>query len=256
MSEPRPPLVGVIACTTQLGLHPFNIAGEKYLRAVINGAGAWPLIIPSLILPDDPWPPTALLERLDGLLFTGSPSNVAPVHYQSAKTQAESPEDHPRDATSLPLIRAAIAAGVPLLGICRGFQEMNVALGGSLHQAVADTGLFDDHREDKTAPLSEQYGPAHDINLVPGGLLAGLWPEPRVRVNSLHGQGIARLAPGLRAEAYAEDGLLEAFSVAGDSFALGVQFHPEWQVADNPFYLAIFQAFGAACRARAALGAG
>jgi len=152
-----------------------------------------------------------------------------------------------------------VAAGVPVLGICRGFQEMNVAFGGSLHQKVHETGTFMDHREADHPDLAVQYAPAHAVNVQPGGVFAALDLPPVIQVNSIHGQGIDRLAPGLRVEAIAPDGLIEAFSVDrgpvehGQAFAVGVQWHPEWQVLSNPPYLSIFQAFGDACRQRAAL---
>jgi putative glutamine amidotransferase len=160
--------------------------------------------------------------------------------------------DPERDATTLPLIRAAVAAGVPVFGICRGFQELNVAFGGSLHQKVHETGTFMDHREPENEPVEVQYAPSHPLHVQPGGVLAGLGLPGEIRVNSIHGQGVERLAPGLRVEALAPDGLIESISVEGAaSFALGVQWHPEWQVRSNPEYLAIFQAFGDACRKRA-----
>ncbi|WPC04968.1 gamma-glutamyl-gamma-aminobutyrate hydrolase family protein [Pseudomonas benzenivorans] len=243
------PLIGVTACTKQIGLHPYHITGDKYVRAVVVGAGGLPLIIPALgELIDQP----SLLDNLHGLLFTGSPSNVEPHHYSGPPSSAGTQHDPARDRTTLPLIRQAIDAGIPVLGICRGFQEMNVAFGGSLHQKVHELPGMMDHREPQDAPLEVQYAPAHPLQVQPGGLLAGLGLPREIEVNSIHGQGVERLAPGLRVEALAPDGLIEAFSVEGaPSFALGVQWHPEWQVGSNPNYLAIFQAFGEACRKRA-----
>lgn len=245
----RLPMIGVTACTKQIGLHPYHITGDKYVRAVAVGAGGLPLIIPALgDLLDQP----TLLENLDGLLFTGSPSNVEPHHYSGPASTPGTQHDPARDQTTLPLIRLAIAAGVPLLGICRGFQEINVAFGGSLHQQVHEVEGLMDHREPGDEPLEVQYAPRHALQVQPGGVLAGLGLPREIEVNSIHGQGVERLAPGLRVEALAPDGLIEAFSVSGaQSFALGVQWHPEWQVRSNPNYLAIFQAFGEACRKRA-----
>jgi len=246
---PRQPLIGVTACTRQIGLHAFHIAGDKYLRAVTEGAGGLPLIVPALAGLVDVG---ALLERLDGLLCTGSPSNVEPVHYQGAASEPGTLHDPARDSTALPLIRGAVAAGVPLLGICRGFQEMNVAFGGSLHQKVHEVGPYADHREPAEESLEVQYGPRHPLHVQPGGLLDGIGLPRQVEVNSLHGQGIERLAPGLRIEGLAPDGLIEAFSVdCARTFALGVQWHPEWQLAGNPHSRALFRAFGDACRRRA-----
>nr|WP_132658109.1 gamma-glutamyl-gamma-aminobutyrate hydrolase family protein [Pseudomonas aeruginosa] len=234
----RLPLIGVTACTKQIGLHPYHIAGDKYLRAVVNGAGGLPLIIPALGESIDQ---AALLDSVDGLLFTGSPSNVEPRHYSGPASEPGTLHDSDRDATTLPLVRAAIDAGIPVLGICRGFQEMNVAFGGSV---VASRSEYQ--------PLEVQYAPRHAMHVQPGGVLAGIGLPSEFQVNSIHGQGVDRLAPGLRVEALAPDGLVEAISVEGaKAFALGVQWHPEWQVLTNPNYLAIFQAFGKACSKRA-----
>lgn len=244
----RLPLIGVSACTRQLGLHPFHIAGDKYLRAISVAAGGLPLIIPALgDLLDIP----ELLGSLDGLLFTGSPSNVEPSHYSGPASGDPSQHDPERDRTTLPLIRAAVAAGVPVFGICRGFQEMNVAFGGSLHQKVHEIEGLLDHRENADDELFIQYGPRHPLHVQPGGLLSTIGLPAHIQVNSLHGQGIERLAGSLRIEALAPDGLIEAFSVEGARrFALGVQWHPEWQVQENPVYKTIFAAFGDACRER------
>ncbi|MFC2973228.1 gamma-glutamyl-gamma-aminobutyrate hydrolase family protein [Azotobacter bryophylli] len=245
----RQPLIGVIACTKQIGLHSYHVAGDKYLRAVAEGAGGLPLVIPALGELIDQ---AELIQRLDGLLFTGSPSNVEPHHYQGPASAPGTLHDPARDRTTLPLIRAAVAAGVPLFGICLGFQEMNVAFGGSLHQKVHEAGPFMDHRESEEDALEVQYGPRHTLHVQPGGLLASLGLPREIQVNSVHGQGVERLGPGLRIEGLAPDGLIEALSVIdAQSFALGVQWHPEWQFQANPHYLRLFQAFGDACRQRA-----
>ena len=245
----RLPIIGVTACTKQVGLHPNHIVGDKYVRAVAVGAEALPLVIPALgeLIDHD-----TLLASVDGLLFTGSPSNVEPHHYSGPASMPGTHHDIFRDATTLPLIRKAIDAGIPVLGICRGFQEMNVAFGGSLHQRVQEVPGMMDHREPADQPVEVQYAPRHAVRVQAGGVLAGLGLPDEIQVNSIHGQGVQRLAPGLRVEALAPDGLIEAFSVEGaPSLALGVQWHPEWQVRSNPNYLAIFQAFGEACRKRA-----
>jgi len=250
MSSQRKPLIGISCCTDRSGLHPFHIVGEKYILGVVDGANGLPLLIPAL---GDRLASEQLLETLDGILFTGSPSNVEPHHYAGPPSVDPKQHDPQRDATTLPLIRAAIEQGVPVLGVCRGFQEINVAFGGSLHQRLYELPGFIEHREDKSQPVDIQYGPAHDIKVEPGGLLYELSGRDSARVNSLHTQGVDRLAPGLRPEATAPDGLIEAFSVdQARNFALGVQWHPEWKVTENPFYLSIFRAFGDACRARAA----
>lgn len=246
---PARPLIGIPADRRVVGLHPFHMVGEKYARAVLDAADALPLIIPSLaeeLRLDD------LLGRLDGILFTGSPSNVEPHHYAGSPSAPGTLHDPARDATTLPLIRKAVQAGIPVLGICRGFQEMNVAFGGTLHQKVHEVPGYSDHRDDESQPLEVQYGPAHDVVLEPGGILRGLASTDRLRVNSLHSQGIARLGPGLVVEARAPDGLIEAFRVANaPRFAVAVQWHPEWQAISNPFSKALFAAFGSASRERA-----
>jgi len=234
-----------------VGAHPFHMVGEKYARAVLDAAGAAPLLIPSLA---DELGFDELLQRLDGLLFTGSPSNVEPHRYEGAPSAPGTLHDPARDATTLPLIRKAVRAGVPVFGICRGFQEMNVAFGGTLHQRLHEVPGHLDHRDDETQPLEVQYGPAHDVTLEPGGVLRSLAASDRIQVNSLHNQGIDRLGPELAVEARAPDGVIEAFRVRdAQRFALAVQWHPEWKVMSNPFSRALFAAFGQASRERASV---
>ncbi len=243
------PRVGLPTDHKQIGAHPFLAVGEKYVRAVVDGAGCLPLLVPTL---DPVLPLRVVLAGLDGLLLTGAVSNIEPHHYSDESSYEGNLLDPRRDATNLPLIPLAIEMGVPVLAICRGFQEVNVAFGGTLYQKVHEQPGFMDHRENKDAPLDVQYGPAHDIALVPGGVLAGLAGDTRATVNSLHGQGVRRLGEGLVVEAQAPDGLVEAFRHDGPAFMLAVQWHPEWKVRENAFYLATFRAFGDACRARAA----
>jgi putative glutamine amidotransferase len=243
------PLIGIPADRRLVGAHTFHMVGEKYARAVLEAAGGAPLLIPALA---EELGFEELLERLDGLLFTGSPSNVEPHRYQGEPSEPGTLHDPARDATTLPLIRKAVAAGVPVLGICRGFQEMNVAFGGTLHQKVHEVPGRLDHRDDETQPLEVQYGPAHDVTLEPDGVLRSLADRDSVRVNSLHSQGIDRLGSGLAVEARAPDGLIEAFRVReARRFALAVQWHPEWEVLSNPFSRALFAAFGRSSRERA-----
>jgi putative glutamine amidotransferase len=190
-----------------------------------------------------------LLDRLDGLLLTGSPSMVEPHHYSGSPSEPGTLHDPHRDETTLPVIRTSVAAGLPVLAICRGYQEMNVAFGGSLHQKVHEAGSFTDHREDADRPLEEQYGPAHDVTLTQDAILKDITGKETLRVNSLHSQGVDRLGRGLVVEAVAHDGLVEAFRVAdARAFALGVQWHPEWKVMENEDSLAIFRRFGNAAR--------
>ncbi|MBS0472711.1 MAG: gamma-glutamyl-gamma-aminobutyrate hydrolase family protein [Proteobacteria bacterium] len=240
------PVVGITCDRRTLGKHPFHVAGEKYITAVRGGADALPLLLPVL---DPPLATGDILDAVDGLLFTGSPSNVHPDRYSGAAPRDGTQLDPHRDATALPLLEAAIALGKPVLCICRGFQELNVAFGGTLHQHVHEVEGRIDHRENPEAPLAEQYGPAHAIAIVEGGMLAGLVPERSFEVNSLHGQGIDRLAAALRVEATAPDGQIEAVSMpAARDFVLAVQWHPEWLYAENYLSRAIFAAFGAALR--------
>ncbi len=165
--------------------------------------------------------------------------------------------DPARDATVLPLVKKLVEAGIPVLGICRGFQEMNVAWGGTLNVAVHERPGAIDHREgDQSRPVKDWYQDSHSIDIIPGGVLSGLCAEKSVLVNSLHHQGVESLGKGLKVEALASDGLIEAFSVEGaTSFALAVQWHPEMRVDDSDFARAIFEAFGEACRKRSIIRA-
>lgn len=247
----RLPIVGIPCDRRKLGDHFFHMVGEKYIDAIREGSRAIPLLIPVL---DPPLKPEEILGSVDGLLFTGSPSNVAPHLYGGHPPRKKTLLDEARDATAIPLMRAAEAAGVPMLCICRGFQELNVAFGGTLHQHLHEVEGFSDHQAgDRKRNLEEAYGPVHDIAITPGGMLAELLPElspgERVQVNSLHAQGIDRLARRLRVEAEAPDGAVEAVSMdEAPAFLLGVQWHPEWRQAENPVSRAIFSAFGDALR--------
>jgi putative glutamine amidotransferase len=241
------PIVGIPADRRMLGPHPFHCVGEKYIAAVADAANATPVLIPSLGARDL----DDLLRDLDGILLTGSPSNVEPHRYQGPPSDPDTLHDAHRDETTLPLIPRAVELGVPLFAVCRGFQEMNVAFGGKLWQKVQDEPGMRDHREDKEQPLEVQYAPAHEVELVRGGFLHRLAGFDRVMVNSLHSQGVHVLGRDLEVEARAPDGLIEAFRVRNaPGFTLAVQWHPEWQVLKNPFSHAMFAAFGDAARAR------
>ena len=245
------PVVLIPADVKNLGGHDFHAVGHKYIMAVITAAGALPLIVPSI---ENHLDFDALLNIADGILLTGSQSNVHPSHFSQAVHNTALPLDTARDALTLKLIHSAIKKQVPLLAICRGFQELNVAFGGSLHQAVQEVPGLNDHREDKFQAQDLQYAPSHPIKLVANGLLSNLLKTDEIMVNSLHGQGIDRLGAGLIVEAHAKDGLIEAVRVEhAKAFALGVQWHPEWQVTQNAQYMAIFNSFGEACRLRQAL---
>ena len=242
------PIVFLPADIKQIGLHPFNAVGHKYILAVAQAANATPLLIPAV---NEYLDLDAILAMADGILLTGSVSNLHPSHFNQAVHDESLPLDPARDAVTLNLIRKTIDAGVPLLAICRGFQELNVAFGGSLHQAVQEVADLDDHRSPNEESAETQYAPAHMVNLAADGKLANMVGQTSIMVNSIHGQGLDRLAAGLTVEATAPDGLVEAVSVnSASAFALGVQWHPEWQVMQTPAYLAIFEAFGEACKAR------
>ena len=243
------PIIGIPADRRVLDPHPFHMAGEKYLKAIIDAADAVPLIIP--VLADD-LAIDELVDQVDGVMLTGSPSDIEPHHYGSESDDPDALRDPHRDAMTLPVARHALQTGVPLLAICRGFQELNVVLGGTLHQKVRDVPGYHNHKEDPHDPIDVQYGPAHPVQLPDGGLLARLAGAGEVMVNSLHGQGVKKLADGVTVEAVADDGLIEAFTVDGAAaFALAVQWHPEWKASSNEFSSAIFRAFGDACRERA-----
>ncbi len=240
------PIIGVPACRKQIDIHPFHVVGEKYLQAMIDGADALPLVIPVMAEHLDV---DEVLGQVDGVFLTGSPSNVEPHHYGGEPSEPDTLHDPDRDAATLPLTKRVLKAGVPLLAVCRGFQEVVVALGGSLHQKVHDVPGYHTHKENPEDHIDVQYGPSHAVDLIEGGVLHKLAGDSRVIVNSLHSQGVARLPKGVTVEAIADDGLIEAFTVDDvPGFAMGVQWHPEWQVTQNNFSMAIFKAFGDACR--------
>lgn len=248
------PVVGIPCDVKMLGPHPFHAVGEKYIAALEGGAHCLPVLLP---VPREPFETAPdfdeILSLCDGIFLTGSHSNVHPENYGGVPPREGVLADRQRDALTLDLIRACVARAVPLFCVCRGFQELNVAFGGTLHQHIHEepgepgfAARFD-HREDKDAPLDTQYGPAHEVTLTPGGLFERLLGERIIMVNSLHGQGVARLAPGLTPEGRAADGTIEALSVTGAcAFAMGVQWHPEWRYRENPVSLKLFGAFGEA----------
>jgi putative glutamine amidotransferase len=234
-------IVAIPACAKTLSDMPFHQSPARYAQAVLGGVGALPVLIPPLgekML--------GLLDNLAGLLIPGSPSNVHPSHYQGGESETPDFHDLERDHTTLPLIRAAIARGLPVLAICRGIQELNVALGGSLIQRVHAREGFLDHRGGP-GPHETRYGPKHPIAVT--GHLARIVGAATIEVNSLHGQAIDRLGEGLVVEARAPDGTIEAVAMpSAPGWVLGVQWHPEWAFTRNPHSIAIFSAFSDACR--------
>ncbi|MSP83949.1 MAG: gamma-glutamyl-gamma-aminobutyrate hydrolase family protein [Alphaproteobacteria bacterium] len=251
------PLIGIPSDVYDIGINPFHCVGEKYIAAVARAAHGLPLLIPSFGPGPDIPPPAelfdldALVDALDGLLVTGSPSNVEPHHYGGDPSRPGTHHDPQRDAITLPLIRRALAEGLPVLAICRGIQELNVALGGTLHQLVHEVEGLADHRGPPNEPRDVKYAPAHEVTLTSGGALARLSGMQTWRVNSLHEQGIDRLADGLAIEARAPDGMIEAVRVKdAKAFALGVQWHPEWRFWDDRLSTALFAEFGTAAAER------
>lgn len=245
----RRPVVGLSADRRIFDGMPTHQVNDEYITAVRDGAGALPLLIPST---DAPLAADDILSAVDGLLFTGAPSNVAPSRY-GCTARPGTELDPARDAVTLPLLRAAIGRGVPVLAICRGFQELNVALGGTLHQHVHEIAGRLDHREPRDGTREQEYAPAHAVAIAPEGLLGRISGMTQAMVNSLHHQGIDRLAPGLAADAIAPDGQIEAVSMPeAPGFLLGVQWHPEWRWSEDRLSRAIFTAFGAALTGRLA----
>lgn len=242
------PLVGVTADFKEVDERPFHVVGDKYLRAVSDCTDATPFIVPAmghhLDIPE-------LVRHMDGLVLTGSPANVHPTHYGHEPHERYEPYDEARDATTLPLIREALAQKLPIFAICRGFQELNVVFGGSLHPRLHELEDKLDHRRPQDPDPDVQYGPVHPVSLAPGGLLAEILGRDETMVNSLHNQGIDRLAPGLAVEATAPDGIIEAVRIEGaEGFALGVQWHPEYKAPANPDSVKLYDAFNAAVLAR------
>lgn len=252
MSKIKQAIIGIPCDAFLKGQQPFNGVGVKYINAISNGSQGLPFLIPAYPagIPLDLESATAIVEKLDGLFLTGSPSNVQPSLYGNEVSDTPDQHDPYRDNVTFPLIHAAIAAKTPILGVCRGIQELNVALGGTLYQQVHNVSGMSDHRENKESTLEQQYAAAHSVSLVKNGILRKIANSDTVMVNSLHGQGIKSLGKSLRIEATAEDGLVEAFSLDSDEqFLLGIQWHPEWQFEQNVFSTAIFKTFGDVVRA-------
>jgi putative glutamine amidotransferase len=235
------PIIGLPACAKTTGEHLFSSTPARYGKALIAAAGALPVLIPP-----EGEAMLAVLDRLDGLLLPGSPSNVAPAHYGEAADLTPDRHDLARDGTTLPLIRAALARGLPVLAICRGIQELNVALGGTLHQQVQALPGRLDHRGG-AGTVAERYGPKHSVALEGG--IAELVGRREIVANSLHEQAIDRPGEGIVVEGWAPDGTIEAVRVAGSGFAFGVQWHPEWEPLAFADRAALFAAFGSAARA-------
>jgi len=244
------PLIGVSADVKSSDGQALHAVGDKYLRALAETADCIPLIIPAL---GEALDITSLLQRLDGVFLTGSLSNMHPKHYGAEPSPEHEPYDTDRDELTLRLIEQTLQQQLPLFVVCRGFQELNVALGGTLHPAIHTLPDRLDHRRQQSPELDLQYGPQHTVRFSVEGQFQRILGASEIRVNSLHRQGIDQLAPGLNAEGWAPDGIIEAVSVKdAKAFALGVQWHPEYKARQNPDSVKLFQAFGAAARAHMA----
>ncbi|WP_370386331.1 gamma-glutamyl-gamma-aminobutyrate hydrolase family protein [Snodgrassella alvi] len=240
------PVIGIPCDVKQIGKWDFHAVGDKYIQAVQNSVGDV-ILLPALADQDAL---QRLLPLVDGIFLSGSYSNIEPCWYGGDNARENTLHDKARDHTTLPFIRKLIDEGIPLLGVCRGLQEINVALGGTLHQYVHEIPGFLDHREPDNQPIEVQYGDAHPVHLQDDSLLM-LWMatnQQQYPVNSLHHQGVKTLASGLSIEATAPDGLIEAFRIdAAPLFGYAVQWHPEWLYGQKPLSIAIFKAFREAC---------
>ena len=246
------PLIGISCCNKLFGTYgmPNHAASDTYVRATDLVLAGVPILIPATGKKADI---ASLIARIDGFIFTGSRSNVCPELYNGPPHAPGTPEDTLRDAVTLPLIRAAIAAGVPVLAICRGFQEFNVANGGSLHQRLQDLPGRIDHSTPMQPNARVRTGKAHMVRIAAGSWLHRAAGAVEIAVNSLHNEGVAQLAPGLVADAVAPDGTIEAISVPNArAFACALQWHPEYDWETDPVSRRILEAFGAAVADHAA----
>ncbi|MFZ1682118.1 MAG: gamma-glutamyl-gamma-aminobutyrate hydrolase family protein [Rhizobiaceae bacterium] len=243
------PVVAVSTDVRAFENYIWHAAPRQYIEAAIVGAGVTPLLVPSF---GDRLDMEAILASVDGVMLTGSKSNVNPALYGGQAGEANGPYDDDRDSTTLPLIRLALERGVPLLAICRGIQELNVALGGTLATEIQDLPGRVDHRAPVSDNQDERFAIRQPVRIREGTCLASVFGAGEIRVNSVHRQAIDRLGDRLDVEAVAEDGTVEAVSVRGArAFAVGVQWHPEYWVKTDSASRKVFEAFGQAVRAHA-----
>ena len=244
----RKPVIGIIGNLYLINdEYPAHAAGEMNSAAVAQVSGGIPLIVPT----DPALVSTAdLLNVCDGFVFTGGRPNVHPDEYGHAETEAHGTFDRGRDGVALPLIRACVERGQPILGICRGFQEVAVAMGCTLHPEIRDLPGRDNHRMPPDGTLEEKFEMRHIVTLTDGGPFHRLWGKTEVLTNSLHGQGILEASPRIVIDGHAPDGTPEAIYVKdAPGFTLSVQWHPEWQAGIDPVSRPLFEAFGAAAHA-------
>lgn len=241
------PVLGIIACQRRVGSEPAQTVIERYIRPTMQYADVAALIVPSL---PDLMSVAEVAHLLDGVLLTGSPSNVAPERY--GEEAGEGPFDPGRDEIAMGLVDAMTARGRPVFGICRGFQEINVALGGTLRRDVSASDDLLRHHAAEDVPFNAMFDHLHPVSLTEGGVLAGAFGKRELTVNSVHFQGVGQLAPGLTVEATAPDGLVEAYSTRiGTAPVIAVQWHPEWNTQDNPDSQAFFRLLGQTLRGEA-----
>ena len=253
------PLVGVNAELKDYNGFDMLATGYKYVASVIEASGAIAVLVPTMgdAANGGNYPVDDLIHRLDGMVLTGGRSNIEPYHYDGEPFRPETHRDPLRDSTTLPLARKAIERGLPLFGICRGIQEINVALGGSLYPYLWEVEGHNDHRMPQTDTMATRFGPRHPVILSKGGLFANIAGHAgiegnKVTVNSLHGQGLNRVADGLVVEARSEDGVVEGISMPdAPGLVIGVQWHAEYRPENHAFNRALFKAFGNAARQRA-----
>lgn len=244
----RKPVVLMTMGTQERKGHDYQVMTHKYITPLVEFADCVPVLVPTCCGIDDL---ETYLNMADGIYLTGAGSNIDPALYGQENATPGKVQDKHRDLFDIPLVQLAIARGLPIFGVCRGMQEINVALGGDIHQKVYEVPGFNDHRENPDDPVDVQYAAAHSVKIKTGSWLHETLGSDEIRVNSLHGQGLKTLGEGLEPIAQAEDGLVEAIHAPSLSpFLFAVQWHPEWQAARNPDSIKIFQAFGDACRAQ------
>lgn len=242
----RKPVVLMSMGAQQRAGHDYQVMTHKYMRPLVEQAHCLPLLIPTCFGSDDVM---HYLSMVDGVYLTGAGSNIDPRHYEQDNQTPHKMQDRGRDEVDLALIQGALQLGLPFFGVCRGMQELNVALGGDLHQQLYHLPDMLEHREDEHTAIEVQYGASHVVRPVPQTWFAQLMQDAEFSVNSLHGQGIDRLGRGIEVLATAPDGVIEAVHLPSHpQFCTGVQWHPEWQADRNPYSTRLYQAFGDACR--------